>query len=162
MNTPGLRCSCWKPRQKPGCGVRCSSLAFCALFLTLLKPFAYIASFSNLLVLRRRRAGRRIQGHTTCPAGAQETRLETLWLKVVELNCCQQQREASPKWSRAYRILQGAIPFLLCVLKNRWIWHVYCLKLSCFISASDLGAWQMCQTKKQNSSMPTSMGFKHL
>lgn len=137
--------------QDPGLGGLSMgfSLAFCALSPDLAKAFPIYLhpcprhQFSDC----GEKGGS--QGFTSCPGGTQKTGLETHWLRLVELNCCQQQRETSPQWSQVYRIPQGAIPFLLDVLKNRWISHVDCLKLSCFISTSDLGAWQMCQTENK-------------
>lgn len=156
-------CSCWEPLLEPGSWVRWTQYGLHSRFLCFVSWLCQslsniVASLSQPPILRHGEKGGS-QGFTTCPGGTQETRLETHWLRLVELNCCQQQRETCPKWSQVYRIPQGAIPFLLNVLKNRWIWHVYCLKLSCFISTSDLGAWQMCQTENKSSPTPSCMGF---
>lgn len=40
MNTPGLRRSCWKPRQKPGYEVRCTQDVLLSCFLCFVSDFA--------------------------------------------------------------------------------------------------------------------------
>lgn len=121
------------------------TLIFWILFLDFARPFQY--SYIPVPATNSHE-GEEATG-TQCAQVKDRARLETHWLRLLELNCCQQQRETSPEWSQVYRIPQGAILFLLNVLKNRWIWHVYCRKLSCFIGTSDLGTWQMCQTENK-------------
>lgn len=147
---------CHSRSQDPGLG-RFSigfTLIFWVLFLDFAKAFTIQLHFCPSYQFSGCRIRERKPQIHNVPGGRQGARLETHWLRLVELNCCQQQREVSPEWSQVYRIPQGAILFLLSVLKNRWIWHVYCRKLSCFISTSDLGTWQMCQTENNMHPCP--------